>query len=191
FTDVLEHLVQGNKDYVHLTEPSEFVALAQGQTPQILWIGSADSRIPETTVCHCKPGEIFVHHNIANTFHAHDFNVASDVEYTVMFLEVEKIVVCGHTQCGGVFAALSDHDLGQTLNPWLHPIRVLRRTHILEQTELPNGDARSAHPVILNVQNSSSVVEGFPMVEKAICELTLTSHGLICDIRVGKLRIVN
>jgi carbonic anhydrase len=97
--------------------------LAQGQAPEILWIGCADSRIPETTVCHCKPGEIFVHRNIANTVHADDLSAASVVEYAVVHLKVKKVVVCGHTKCGGANAALSDVDLGVTLNAWLLPVR--------------------------------------------------------------------
>ena len=104
-------------------DPDAFTNLAQGQAPEILWIGCADSRIPETTVCHGKPGDIFVHRNIANTVHENDLNAASVVEYAVAHLKVKKVVVCGHTRCGGANAALGDADLGQTLNTWLHPVR--------------------------------------------------------------------
>lgn len=86
-------------------------------------MGCADSRIPETTVCHCKPGDIFVHRNIANTIHADDINAGSVVEYAVTHLKVQKVVVCGHTKCGGAMASLTDADLGETLNKWLQPIR--------------------------------------------------------------------
>lgn len=103
--------------------------LAQGQSPQVLWIGCADSRVPETTVCHCKPGEIFVHRNIANTVHANDINAASVIEYAIIHLRVNKVVVCGHTKCGGANAALGDADLGHTLNTWLHPVREYVHTH--------------------------------------------------------------
>jgi carbonic anhydrase len=74
-------------------------------------------------VCHCKPGEIFVHRNIANCVHAEDISAASVVEYAVTHLKVKRVVVCGHTKCGGANAALGDADLGQTLNTWLHPVR--------------------------------------------------------------------
>lgn len=70
-----------------------------------------------------KPGDIFVHRNIANTVHANDLNSASVVEYAVAHLKVKKVVVCGHTKCGGAAAALGDADLGETLNTWLHPVR--------------------------------------------------------------------
>lgn len=125
-TDSLERLMTGNAYYANKTtskNPDAFAILAQGQSPQILWIGCADSRIPETTVCHCKPGEIFVHRNIANTIHADDINVASVVEYAVTHLKVNKVVVCGHTRCGGAIASLTDVDLGDTLNKWLLPLR--------------------------------------------------------------------
>jgi carbonic anhydrase len=107
----------------------------------VLWIG--DSRVPETTVCNCKPGEIFVHRNIANCVHADDISSASVVEYAVTHLKVKKVVVCGHTQCGGANAALGDTDLGQTLNTWLHPVReyvytnpwLQVTTHVVEEVE--------------------------------------------------------
>ena len=122
----LAHLLTGNATYRTDTtalDPNAFTLLAQGQAPDILWIGCADSRIPETTVCHCKPGEIFVHRNIANTVHPDDLSAASVVEYAVVHLKVNKVVVCGHTKCGGANAALGDDDLGCVLNKWLGPVR--------------------------------------------------------------------
>lgn len=124
--DSLKRLVTGNAYYVNETiarDPEAFTNLSQGQSPQVLWVGCADSRVPETTICHCKPGDIFVHRNIANTIHADDRNSASVVEYAVKYLKVEKIVVCGHTKCGGAMASLTNADLGETLNKWLQPLR--------------------------------------------------------------------
>lgn len=91
----------------------------------MLQMGSAAPTrgIPETTVCHCKPGDIFVHRNIANTVHDNHIIAASVVECAVAHLKVKQMVVCGHTKCGGAIAALGDADLGQTLNTWLHPVR--------------------------------------------------------------------
>lgn len=125
-SDPLDNLLAGNRHYIASTtasDPNTFSDLAKGQAPEILWIGCADSRVPETTVCNCKPGDIFVHRNIANTVHGGDLNSASVVEYAVAHLKVKKVVVCGHTKCGGAAAALGDADLGQTLNTWLHPVR--------------------------------------------------------------------
>ncbi|CAN9161187.1 unnamed protein product [Alternaria alternata] len=95
YADPLDHILAGNLAYQKRTtarDPNAFTLLAQGQAPEILWIGCADSRIPETTVCHCKPGEIFVHRNIANTVHADDLNAASVVEYAVTHLKVNRVV---------------------------------------------------------------------------------------------------
>ena len=124
--DALDHLLYGNKRFVRSTtekHPNAFADLARGQAPEVLWIGCADSRVPETTVCYCKPGDIFVHRNIANTVHANDFNAASVVEYAVTHLKVDRVIVCGHTNCGGAVASLGEADLGETLNTWLHPVR--------------------------------------------------------------------
>jgi carbonic anhydrase len=124
--DAIDRIVAGNRVYARKTserDPNAFSELRKGQAPEVLWIGCADSRVPETTVCNCKPGEIFVHRNIANCVHADDISSASVVEYAITHLKVKKVVVCGHTQCGGANAALGDTDLGQTLNTWLHPVR--------------------------------------------------------------------
>jgi hypothetical protein len=124
--DPLDRFLALNRLYAQHTtaaDPNAFVDLAKGQAPEILWLGCSDSRLSESTICQCKPGDIFVHRNIANTVHADDINSASVVEYAVAHLKVKKVVVCGHTKCGGATAALGDADLGQTLNTWLHPVR--------------------------------------------------------------------
>lgn len=125
-TDPLHRLVLGSRLYAQRAttrDPHAFTALAAGQAPDVLWIGCADSRVPETTVCQCMPGDIFVHRNIANTVHEDDISAASVVEYAVEHLRVKKVVVCGHTRCGGAGAALGDADMGATLNRWLEPVR--------------------------------------------------------------------
>ncbi|KAH7383370.1 carbonic anhydrase [Pyrenochaeta sp. MPI-SDFR-AT-0127] len=193
YMDALDHLLAGNRIYSQRTaekNPNAFVDLAKGQAPDILWIGCADSRIPETTVCHCKPGDIFVHRNIANTVHADDINAASVVEYAVAHLKVKKVVVCGHTKCGGANAALGDADLGQTLNTWLHPVRELRRKHKIELEKLSDDDARSARVAELNVQQSIEVLKQHPAIKRAISDRGLTLHGLLYDIGAGQLKIL-
>lgn len=124
--DPIDRIVAGNRLFAQKTSeanPNAFLELTKGQWPEILWVGCADSRIPETTVCDCMPGDIFVHRNIANCVHPDDVSAASVVEYAVTHLGVKKVVVCGHTKCGGAIASLSDADLGTTLNTWLHPVR--------------------------------------------------------------------
>ncbi|KAF2116359.1 carbonic anhydrase [Lophiotrema nucula] len=193
YQDPLDRIVAGNRVYAqHTTEqdPTAFVELSKGQAPEILWIGCADSRVPETTVCNCRPGDIFVHRNIANTVHADDLNAASVVEYAVAFLKVRKVVVCGHTKCGGAVASLGDADLGVTLNTWLHPVRELRRKHKTELERLLDDDARAVRVAELNVHQSLDVLKQHPAIKKAINERGLSLHGLIYDIGQGQLRLL-
>ncbi|KAF2642571.1 carbonic anhydrase [Massarina eburnea CBS 473.64] len=189
-TDPIDRIVAGNAIYARQTsetDPNAFAELERGQSPEILWIGCADSRVPETTVCNCAPGELFVHRNIANTVHGNDISAASVVEYAVAHLKVRKIVVCGHTRCGGANAALTDLDLGTTLNTWLHPVRELRRKHRAELERLPNDDARAVRVAELNVHQSIDVLKQHPAVMKAVSEHSLSLHGMIYDIGAGKL----
>ncbi|KAF2247796.1 carbonic anhydrase [Trematosphaeria pertusa] len=182
FADPIDRIVAGNRVYAQTTaerDPNAFEELSKGQAPEILWIGCADSRIPETTVCHCKPGELFVHRNIANCVHADDINAASVVEYAV-----------AHLKCGGANAALSDADLGTTLNTWLHPVRELRRKHRAELEKLPNDDARAVRVAELNVHQSIDVLKQHPAVKRAVAERGLSLHGMIYDIGAGQLRLL-
>ncbi|KAF2744040.1 carbonic anhydrase [Sporormia fimetaria CBS 119925] len=191
--DALDRIVEGNRIYAQKTaakDPNAFLELSKGQAPEILWIGCADSRIPETTICHSRPGELFVHRNIANCVHADDMNAASVVEYAVAHLKVKRIVVCGHSKCGGAIASLGDADLGTTLNTWLHPARELRRRHKAELDALPDDDVRALRLAELNVHQSIDVLRQHPAVKKAVGDRGLTVHGLIYDIGAGQLRLL-
>ncbi|KAF2020708.1 carbonic anhydrase [Aaosphaeria arxii CBS 175.79] len=193
FADAVDRIIAGNRVYSKLAaeqDPNHFVELSKGQAPEVLWIGCADSRIPETTVCHSKPGELFVHRNIANCVHADDINAASVVEYAVAHLKVQKVVVCGHTKCGGANAALGDADLGTTLNTWLHPVRELRRKHKAELEKLPDDDARAVRVAELNVHQSIDVLKHHPAIKKAMNDRGLSIHGLIYDLGAGELRLL-
>ncbi|KAF2493518.1 carbonic anhydrase [Lophium mytilinum] len=188
--DALDRVVAGNRTYAKKTaerDPEFFKTLATGQSPEILWIGCADSRVPETTICDCQPGDIFVHRNIANCLHAQDLNASSVIEYATTHLKVKKIVVCGHTMCGGANAALGDADLGEALNTWLLPIRELRRKNKAVLDKLPSDDARGNKLAELNVQQSLEVLRQIPTVSKAIRDRGLSLHGLIYDIAAGEL----
>jgi carbonic anhydrase len=186
-----DRVIAGNKIFAQRTalrEPELLDKLGKGQSPEVLWLGCADSRIPETTICDCRPGDIFVHRNIANVIGPDDLNSASVIEYSVGFLKVQRIIVCGHTKCGGANAALGDDDLGETLNKWLGPLRALRKEHQPELEKLDNADDKANRLAELNVFRSLEVVKANKTVQQAMKERGLTVHGVIYDIPAGELR---
>jgi carbonic anhydrase len=131
-------------------DPGFFAKLAEGQTPEYLWIGCADSRIPAEQITGLEPGEAFIHRNIANLVCNTDLNVMSVINYAVRHLNVKHIIVCGHYGCGGVKAAMTPKDLG-LLNPWLRNIRDVYRLHKDELDAIPDQEKRYNRLVELNV----------------------------------------
>ncbi|KAL1959159.1 hypothetical protein VTO42DRAFT_2664 [Malbranchea cinnamomea] len=167
-------------------QPELFPKLASGQFPEILWIGCADSRCPETTVLGLQPGEVFVHRNIANIVQYNDLSSAAVIEFAVNYLKVKHIILCGHTACGGISAALSNKKLG-LLDTWLMPLRRLREQNLktLESMTPKEADAKLAE---INVHNGLRVLKENSAVLDAIQERGLKLHGVIYDVGTGKLR---
>ncbi|MEY4194138.1 MAG: hypothetical protein RLZZ226_506 [Pseudomonadota bacterium] len=133
-------------------EPDYFKRLVDKQTPDFLWIGCADSRVPAEIITNAEPGQIFVHRNIANQIIKTDFNSLSVVQYAVQVLGVRHVVVCGHYNCGGVKAALSRQQPNLSLvNKWLQHIKDVYRLHQQELEALPSLDERANRLVELNV----------------------------------------
>ncbi|KAL7747536.1 hypothetical protein RI367_007128 [Sorochytrium milnesiophthora] len=129
--DDLSCLLAANKRWaqqVHEHNPAFFEQGAAGQSPKILWIGCADSRVPESKICDLAPGEVFVHRNIANVVPYNDVNILSILQYAVEVLKVKHIVVCGHYGCGGVAAAMTDTRFG-LIDNWLRYIKDTYHTH--------------------------------------------------------------
>ncbi|KAL2024976.1 hypothetical protein VTK56DRAFT_3675 [Thermocarpiscus australiensis] len=131
-------------------DPDFFVKLSEGQSPEYLWIGCSDSRIPAEQITGLEPGDAFVHRNIANLVCNTDLNAMSVITYAVEHLKVKHIVVCGHYGCGGVKAAMTPKDLG-ILNPWLRNIRDVYRLHEKELDAIANEEERYNRLVELNV----------------------------------------
>lgn len=104
-------------------DPEFFKRLAQLQTPEFLWIGCSDSRVPTNEITGTQPGEIFVHRNIANLVIDTDVNLLSVLYFAVNHLKVKHVIVCGHYGCGGIKAAMSNSDFKQILNMWLRKIK--------------------------------------------------------------------
>src|ERR1700741_2101049 len=140
----LEELLEKNRQWaqgIKASEPQFFNSLAQQQTPQYLWIGCSDSRVPATQLVGLKPGELFVHRNVANVVVHTDFNCLSVLEYAVVVLKIKHIIVCGHYGCGGVQAALRNSELG-LIDNWLRHIRDVYFKHEAYLGQIPEETQR-------------------------------------------------
>lgn len=133
-------------------DPEYFSRLAEIQTPEFLWIGCSDSRVPANEITNTQPGEIFVHRNIANMVVHTDVNLLSVLDYAVTHLKVKHVIVCGHYGCGGVKAAMSNHDYKQVLNMWLRNIKDVYRMHRDELNTFSDEQKKFDRLVELNVQ---------------------------------------
>ncbi|WP_346837227.1 carbonate dehydratase [Microbulbifer sp. SAOS-129_SWC] len=127
----LDHLLKNNRQWSLATrddKPDFFLKLSEQQTPEYLWIGCADSRVPANEIVGLLPGELFVHRNVANVVVHTDLNCLSVLQYAVEILKVRHIIVCGHYGCGGVQAALENSQLG-LIDNWLRHIQDVRDKH--------------------------------------------------------------
>lgn len=152
-SDSYKELLEGNQKWVNNTlkfNPDFFKKLAETQTPEYLWIGCSDSRVPASEITNMLPGSIFVHRNIANMVVHTDSNMLSVVYYAVMVLKVKHIIVCGHYGCGGVKAAMGNSDIGY-LNNWLMHIKDVYRLHSDELEAISDEEQRFERFVELNV----------------------------------------
>ncbi|KAB2579540.1 Carbonic anhydrase [Lasiodiplodia hormozganensis] len=192
--DAFERVITGNKSYARRSaqsEPQLWSTLSQGQSPEVLWFGCGDSRVPETTICDCKPGDIFVHRNIANVIAPGDLSSESIIDFAVGAVKVKRIVLCGHTKCGGAINALNDNDLGPALNAWLQPLRELRRKHQHEIDQLDTVDKKALRLAELNVRQGLETIRANSTVRKAVAERGVSVHGVIFDISTGELRVLD
>ncbi len=171
-------------------DPNYFEELNKGQSPAVLYIGCADSRVTAEDLMGLQPGELFVHRNVANIVNAIDMNAQTVINYAVTNLEVDHIVVCGHYSCGGVKAAMEAKDLG-ILNPWLRNIRDVYRTHQEELEAIEDLKKRYDRLVELNVYEQSINVVKMAAVQKAMRKRDMQIHGWVFDIESGKLIDLN
>ncbi|PKS05632.1 hypothetical protein jhhlp_008151 [Lomentospora prolificans] len=169
-------------------DPEYFVKLSEGQTPEYLWIGCSDSRIPAEQITGLEPGEAFIHRNIANLVCNIDLNSMSVIEYAVRHLKVKHIVICGHYGCGGVKAAMTPKDLG-ILNPWLRNIRDVYRLHEAELDAITDEEARYNRLVELNVvEQCKNVIKTAAVQESYAQKKYPVVHGWVFDFRDGLLK---
>ena len=168
-----------------------FEKLAQDQNPEYLYIGCSDSRITAEDMMGAAPGEIFVHRNIGNLVVSIDVNVMSVINYAVKILRVKHIIVCGHYNCGGVRAALTQEDMG-ILNPWLRNIRDVFRLHREELQAIHDDDKRFDRLVELNVtEQCINVIKTAAVQQQFLRSGYPIVHGWVMDIRSGKLNDLN
>ena len=127
----LNNLLENNRVWaakIKAQEPDFFETLSKQQSPQYLWVGCSDSRVPANEIVNLMPGEMFVHRNVANVVVHTDLNCLSVMQYAVDVLEVKHIIVCGHYGCGGVNAALHNYRFG-LIDNWLRHVQDVREKH--------------------------------------------------------------
>lgn len=172
---------------LNANHPQILPLAGKGQNPHTLWIGCSDSRINECTALGCLPGEIFTLRNIANVISPTDLSSQAALQFAIEVLKVKKIIVCGHTDCGGVWASLSNKKAGGVLDHWLSTVRHVRSNNLIELKEINDINEKCKKLVELNLLNSvenimknSSFIEYYARNEIEI-------HALIYDVGTGYL----
>ncbi|SEP44880.1 carbonate dehydratase [Mucilaginibacter sp. OK283] len=186
-----ESLLEGNEQFIAdalAEDPDYFKKLANGQTPPVLWIGCADSRVPANQITNTSPGEIFVHRNIANMVIHSDMNMLSVLDYAVNVLKVKHVIVTGHYGCGGVIAAMSNHEFG-LIDNWLRHIKDVYRLHAEELDAIENEQERTNRLVELNVVENVYNLCKTSIVQNAWKQgQPLAVHGWVYSISTGKIK---
>lgn len=167
-SDFYKKILDNNKEWVETqltVDPNYFKDLAKGQTPPLLWIGCSDSRVPANEIIGAKPGEVFVHRNIANMVVHSDMNMLSVLDYAVNVLKVKHVIVCGHYGCGGIKAAMGNDSIG-LIDNWIRHMKDVYRLHSSYLDSIIDEDARFNAFVELNVKEQvlnlakTSIVQG-------------------------------
>jgi carbonic anhydrase len=186
-----ETLLQNNKKWAEQSvanDPNFFSRLSSIQSPEYLWIGCSDSRVPPDSITGTRPGEIFIHRNIANMVVHTDLNMLSVLQYAVEVLKVKHIIVCGHYGCGGVKAAMTKKSLG-IINKWLRNIKDVYRLHEDELNALPNEEDRVNKLIELNVQEQVLNLAKTSIVQKAWKENKAPHlHGWVYGLENGLIK---
>lgn len=148
-------------------DPEFFKRLAQIQTPEFLWIGCSDSRVPANEITGTQPGEIFVHRNVANMVVNTDVNLLSVLDYAVNHLKVRHVIVCGHYGCGGVKASLTKTDFKPVLNMWLRNIKDVYRLHRDELDAIKDENQKVDRLTELNVKEQLMNLAKTSIIQRA------------------------
>jgi carbonic anhydrase len=172
-------------------DPEYFKRLALLQTPEFLWIGCSDSRVPANEITGTQPGEIFVHRNVANLVVNTDVNLLAVLDYAVTHLKVKHVIVCGHYGCGGIKAAATKTDFKPVLNMWLRNIKDVIRVHREELDQIENEEERSDRLVELNVREQVANLAKTTIIQR--CwekEQRPDLHGWVYGLKDGIIKPV-
>jgi len=189
--NIYKSLLEGNKNWVKeriKADPEYFERLSKGQSPQVLWIGCSDSRVPANEITGTQPGDIFVHRNIANLVVHSDMNLLSVLDYAVNVLKVKHVIVCGHYGCGGVQAAMANQQHGLVDN-WLRYIKDVYRLHTKELEAIEDQEKRFERFVELNV-----IEQVFDLTKTSIIQNAWTNrnepkvHGWVYSLKTGIIK---
>lgn len=186
-----QKLLENNKQWVEkkLAQDSEFFArLSKGQTPPVLWIGCADSRVPANEIIGAEPGEVFVHRNIANMVVHSDMNMLSVLDYAVNVLKVKHVIVCGHYGCGGVKAAMGNQHIG-LIDNWIRHIKDVYRFHAKELNAIEDETQRFDRFVELNVFEQVQDLAKTSIIQNAWeKEQEVSIHGWVYGVHNGLIK---
>lgn len=192
--DELKELLAKNEAWaesIKASDPNFFGTLAEQQTPRYLWIGCSDSRVPATQLVGLRPGDMFVHRNVANVVAHTDFNCLSALQYAVDVLAVNHVIVCGHYGCGGVKAAMDNLQFG-LIDNWLRHVQDVLRSHEALLSAITDDAKRLDKLCELNVIEQVLNVSRTTIVQGAWSRgQELAVHGWVYGIGDGLLRDLN
>ncbi len=192
--DFYKKILDNNKNWVDsqlAKDPEYFQDLSKGQNPPLLWIGCSDSRVPANEIIGAKPGEVFVHRNIANMVVHSDMNMLSVLDYAVNVLKVKHVIVCGHYGCGGIKAAMQNDSIG-IIDNWIRHIKDVYRFHKTELDAVQNEDERFNKFVEVNVREQVFDLAKTSIVQSAWKKgQKLTLHGWVYGLNSGYVTDLN
>jgi carbonic anhydrase len=172
-------------------DPDFFKRLSDLQTPEFLWIGCSDSRVPANEITNTQPGEIFVHRNIANLVIHTDVNLLSVLDFAVVHLKVKHVIVCGHYGCGGIKAAMSNNNYSQVLNMWLRNIKDVYRHNREELNNITDENLRADRLTELSVIEQVQRLAKTSIIQKAWKQRNSPDlHGWVYGLKDGLINPV-
>ncbi len=193
-SDFYNNILERNKKWVEESlslDPNYFQDLAKGQSPPLLWIGCSDSRVPANEIIGAKPGETFVHRNIANMVIHSDMNMSSVLDYAVNVLKVKHVLVCGHYGCGGIKAAMKNDSVG-IIDNWIRHIKDVYRFHNKELDAIEDETERFNRFVELNVIEQVYDLAKTSIVQSAWKKgQELSIHGWVYGLNSGYVTDLN